>query len=578
MRSAVPAVVPLAVLAISASGCAAPDADTAAASAPPRCTADPHPGPGLTRLTRDPTHRGLRTPIEPHLDPAACGFIPGGLAVADLDGDGWEDLVFNHRDRPPLLAWNDRAGGLVEVDPGLGPATPRPHENVAAVDLDGDTLPELISVGQGYVAVATNLGDLRFEPWERVIWDPANPLDCHHAIALGDLDGDGDLDLSLPGLDRQFTPAQTMGSHADGWRGSEDRLFRNDGGRFVFDRTLARADHAGAPTLSLQHLFTDRDADGDLDLLAAGDRADIDFPPTAFFRNDGPGPDGRVRLVDDAPDIGADLRNNPMGHAIADFNGDGRLDYCTSDIRDRLTCLQSTPAGVYAESAAAMGLAPDFTTHPGWADRPADVFDPAGSGGVFWSTWSLALADLDNDGHDDLAAVAGPPPSEGSVARSDVQPWQPDWIWSGVGPGRFRSAVPDSDFSSLDQHYGLAAVDLDRDGARELVVTGLSGRPEIWNNPCTERRWLALHIGGAGANRDALGAWVEVETDTGRRISEVRGPESMTQPSHRVHIGLGDRGRVHRVTVRWPDGATATHTHLPETGEVFVPHPWEDAP
>ena len=80
-------------------------------------------------------------------------------------------------------------------------------------------------------------------------------------------------------------------------------------------------------------LFTDRDQDGDQDLLVT-DGDNSSGHPTAFFRNDGGG-----QFVDDAADIGADGRLNGMGMASWDWNQDGSLDYCITD----RTCSSSAP-------------------------------------------------------------------------------------------------------------------------------------------------------------------------------------------------------------------------------------------
>jgi hypothetical protein len=525
---------------------------------------------GFARFTRSADARGLQTSLPPTPGEAECGHIPGAIVAADLDGDGDDDLLINREEDEPVLAWND-GGRFSEAALGLGRPTERGMELIAAVDLDGDALPELVAVGQGYAALAPNRGGGAWGPWELFLYDAEYPLDCYQALAFGDLDSDGDLDLVIPGLDRAEEPGQIMGSFTEGWRGSVDLLFRNDDGTFVLDRPLLRAGHEEDPTLALQAMFTDRDLDGDVDLFVSGDRSNVGFPPSAFFRNDGFLPDGRVDLVDDAAAVGAAIYTSAMGLGVNDLNQDGLLDYCTSDVALSLSCLLSSPGGGYADAGRALGLAPDVLTHP---DLPAELTpEEIAAGRFIWSTWSLVQMDLDNDGHLDMAAVAGPPPDRGSVALSSEAPWQPDWIWKGTADGLFVSQMLETGFADPAPHYGMVPVDLDRDGHRELIVTGYEGVPEVWENPCGSGHWLDIRVGGAARNQDALGAIVTVEADDRVDIQEVRGPVSVAQAPLSLHIGLGDTARAQRVHVRWPDGAEVTLEDVEANQHLRVDHP-----
>jgi hypothetical protein len=119
----------------------------------------------------------------------------------------------------------------------------------------------------------------------------------------------------------------------------------------------------------------------------------------------------------------------------------------------------------------------------------------------------------------------------------------------------------------------MVPVDLDRDGHRELIVTGYEGVPEVWENPCGSGHWLDIRVGGAARNQDALGAIVTVEADDRVDIQEVRGPVSVAQAPLSLHIGLGDTARAQRVHVRWPDGAEVTLEDVEANQHLRVDHP-----
>lgn len=524
---------------------------------------------GFARFSVSPTARGLQTALLPSPDLAECGFIPGAIVAADLDGDGDDDVLINQKDAEPILAWNED-GQLVETTLGIGLPSERTVENIAAVDIDGDALPDIFAIGQGHVALSRNNGGGDFSAWEFIYYDAEYPLDCHSAIAFGDLDSDGDLDFVLPGLDRASKPGEIMGNYTSGWKGSEDLLFRNDDGDFVVDRVLSRTGHEDSDSLSLQVLFTDRDGDRDVDLFVYGDRSAVDFPPAAFFRNDGLDADGRAVLVDDAPDISAAVYTSAMGYGIHDLNQDGLLDYCSSDVSLSLSCLLSGTDG-YVESGRALGFVPDLASHP---NLPADISkQDIQEGRVLWSTWSLAMMDLDNDGWVDMAAVAGPPPDNGSVKRSDLHAWQPDWIWQGAPDGTFTSQMLETGFSDPQRNYGMVPIDLDADGYRELIITGYEGVPVVWENPCGAGNWLDVRVGGAANNQDAIGAIVTVYRSERTEMQEVRGPVSMAQAPLALHFGLGDEATVSKIHVWWPDGAEATLEDVRVNQRLVVAHP-----
>lgn len=113
-----------------------------------------------------------------------------GVAWADFDGDGWKDLALG---RSPTRYYANRAGTLMfewQADPNLNYGA----QDFRAADLNKDGRPELaeiaFSTGRIYIYLNED-GHLTTTPaW--IYDDPA----VGNAIAFGDINGDGWLDLA----------------------------------------------------------------------------------------------------------------------------------------------------------------------------------------------------------------------------------------------------------------------------------------------------------------------------------------------------------------------------------------------
>lgn len=514
--------------------------------------------------------RGVDVEFQGDPNPSSCNFIPGAVVAHDMDLDGDVDLLFGAEEDFPVLYANDGSGSFGVVDVGVGGMPEgRRFYGLAVADIDGDRLPEVFRTGDGFVVMSANLGGMAFGPWEVIYDTPGYPRVCHAGLTFGDLDEDGDLDIVLPGLDLVTGPDSLVTVDESGWVAGHDMLLENQGGVWVPDRTLSPwGDVAG---FSLVQNFTDKDNDGDLDLMSGTDRPlGGTLPPMAFYENVGGA--GMPGLVDVAPEQGADVLASAMGLGINDLNQDGFLDYCMSDVADSLTCLLTLDDTGYYDAGRAIGFTPDVTLHPelpeDWASRR--VPGPE----TLWVSWGIAMVDLDNDRWLDLAVVAGPPPDGGTVALSNVHDWQPDWLWMGSKAGGFESMDPSTHaFNSTESHYGLVHADLDADGHRELIVGPFEGRPKIYDNPCGANSWLEIHLVGPDQNRGAYGTQVALDRGNWVDLQQVDALVAVGQGPGTLHFGLGDRTTIPRISVRWLDGKRTVLEDVDVNRQLTIWHP-----
>jgi hypothetical protein len=504
---------------------------------------------GFDRLREEGVARGLDFEIEDG-GVENGGNINGGISTGDMDRDGDLDLIFGSLDTRPKVYLNDGSGffeALETPEVGLQALFGTLASQHSVIDVDGDGWLDIIQIGLGAVWIYWNRGDLSFSDPELLYQEKAWPKPQLGTMAWGDMDADGDLDLLVTGLELR----EQQQSQEPMPIGHPEILLRNEGGTF---EVVAELSPDGTSGVNITATFTDRDNDGDQDLFVPADLGQVmaDYPPSAFYRNDGLGEDGLPIWINDAPQIGADVYMSSMGLVTGDWNDDGELDYCISDIGPIL-CLLSQEDGSYYDGGVALGLQ---ATSSGEASA--------------WSGWGIEIADLDNDGLEDAVAAGGQPIGGFSGGRS-----YPDVIWQGVrgDQARFLDVTHDVEFGSADDHYGLVTADFDGDGWLEVVLAGVPGPPLYWQNRCGEEAWVSLELVAPAPNWQAFGARVELSADDMTWTRELQNVHAMSQHSTDLHYGLGSAEQVDALRIRWPDGAITELEDLPIRRKIRITHP-----
>lgn len=233
------------------------------------------------------------------------------IAAGDVDGDGRPDLVVGGTGGVQLFMnldgrhFSERRIDVPELSELYA-------ANAALVDLDNDGHLDLfVSVYRGGNHVIYNDGRGRFtQAGHRRL--PESTANLAAASAFGDLDRDGDLDIYLGNwTSGGLTPLPP--------EGSRDVLLWNQDSGFVAEPM------AESPSETLSVLFSDLDADGDLDIFAG-----MDFsPPDVLRRGDG---HGELDLVSNDDGIIPVTPYSTMSIDAADINNDLRPDIYLSQI------------------------------------------------------------------------------------------------------------------------------------------------------------------------------------------------------------------------------------------------------
>lgn len=525
------------------------------------------------------------------------------VCAADLDGDGFDDLIIGRTRVFMNRATEDGARTFVEVD-RAGLPEHRRGDVVVFADLDNDGRSDAI------VARSLDVDNDSYQPpkagtpqklaWLRGNGDgtfgsprgafteiEAATAGTTASVAVGDVDLDGRLDLVL---------GQWYTKYGAGLEGfANDVLLQQENGSFArmalpvdgvaFD---SQADGGGRPTYGVlvAHVLGDG-APGNWPqvvelnygrrwnrLWARGDDgAWKDLAPQTKLDGDtirhGRHPDWLKERAKtdprfDRPDeLPFRANGNTFDAAIGDVDGDGAFDVLLTEITHGWAGESSDPSRVLLRRDGIAG--PLFVTDDAKSlDRaPTDPSIRSWNQGDIYGE----LADFDLDGRLDVL-----------VCSSDYPDNQRLRIWRQQEDG---SLVDITSWVGID-HIGAgqpALLDFDGDGDLDIAVgqgfnrlnaalrAGRTPRVRLFENRAADtlgRTAVVLRLdGGEGVNRDALGAVVRAITIIDGRprtiVAQVvgAGGHQGKQGTLAIHVPTGPEG-ASRIEITWPDERGST--------------------
>lgn len=482
--------------------------------------------------------------------------VGGGVATLDCNDDAFPDLYVAGGSAPAALYRNSsELGGPLRFERIADPTAALSDVTGAyPLDIDADGLTDLAVLRVGENVLLRGVGDCRFERGNErwgfdggdartmafsATWEGDAPLPT---LAIGDY-------IALTELGSPVPPCP------------DNELLRPAASGASYGPPIALS--PGYCPLSM--LFSDWDRSGRSDLRVSNDRQYYTDGEEQLW--------AMARGADPAPYTDADgwarLQIWGMGIASHDLTGDGYPEvYLTSQGDNKLQTLTAGP-----ETPAYRDIAYRSGVH---APRPVTGGDPGAS-----TAWHPEFIDVNDDGFMDLYVTKGNVSEQVGYAMRD-----PSELFLGGPDGTFRQATEEAGLVRFDRGRGASLADLNLDGLPDLVEVYLGAPVGVWRNvgsgsaetPGPMGHWLQLGLAQAGANRDAVGAWVEVRIGEATILHEVTvGGGHISGDAGWIHVGIGPSERA-EVRVTWPDGVIGPWQPVEADGFFVIPRGGEPRP
>lgn len=427
-----------------------------------------------------------------------------GVAIADFNNDGYEDILISNKGGGIRLYRNNGNGTFTDVTNEVGLDDAGYCLGSVFGDIDNDGWVDLYVPKGGVYEIETNRLFKNVNGKFVDITDKAGVSGIiegkaafSYGAAMADYDKDGYLDIYVA----NYGP------------GTRNILYHNNGNGTFTDVT----EKAGVANRgwSWSATWADVNNDGWADLYVCNGR----YPagePNKFFINKGNGTFEEV-----AAKVGVADEGWSLGAAFADVNNDGFLDlYVSNYIGDNNLYINDGKGSFKKATVNIKGAQKDH-----WGKGPT-------------------FGDVNNDGWIDLY--------EGDCKLANQ-------LYINKGNGKFKNAAKSVPVIKCEtvRTKGTVFADFNNDGQIDLYVVNWGAANKLFMNAAKNNDWLEVKLkGGAKSNKDAIGARIYVYDKSGKLMGMrevVTASGFCSQPPKVQHFGLSAKA-TYDVKVVFPSG------------------------
>lgn len=464
-------------------------------------------------------------------------FVGGGVATFDCNDDQFPDLYVAGGEASAVLLVNRTQSHGANVS--FTSATPKALAlkgvtGAYPLDIDSDGILDLFVMRVGENQILKGGAECSFVPFTDLGFDGGNGWTTAFSA-------------TWEGSNR--FPTLAVGNYVD--REDPDGPFGSCDTNYLMRPASGGFEKYGLEPAfcPLSMLFTDWDRNGTQDLRVSNDRH--------YYVHGGSeqlwsiGSDTRLYSNDDG---WKDYSIWGMGIASRDITGDGLAEVFLTSMGDQKMQSRDTTKS---------GPSYDDATY----DRGTTAHRPYTGGDGRPSTgWHVQFGDMDNDGRDDVFIAKGNVEQMPDSAMAD-----PNNLLTQNLDGTFSEIGEQAGIATMARSRGASLADLNLDGLLDLVVVNRRAPLEIYQNVSkVSGKWLTVELVQTGSNPNAVGAFIEIETETVTHTREVTvGGGHASGATLPEHFGLGRAASV-KVRVIWPDQARSDWFAVKTNGAIQI--------
>lgn len=530
----------------------------------------------------------------------------GGVAIGDINNDGWPDIFFtsNMGDNQLYLNKTNWQFDNITRKAGIGQDN-KWYTGVVMADVNNDGWLDIYVCSSGHMQDGNRKNKLYINNHNLTFTESAASYGLDISgyctqVSFFDYDMDGDLDCFL--INNSPVPINTLNNAnrrdlpeaqwpvAAFLKGGGDHLYRNDNGHY-HEVTREAGIHGSLISFGLGVTVGDVNNDGYPDVYVANDSYERDY----LYINQKNG-----TFKDELEQCMEHTSFSSMGADIADINNDGYPDIFTTDMLPgddyRLKTLGSFDNIDLYRGKVKAGFHHQFMKNCLQLNNKngtfSEVANYSGVSATDWS-WGALMFDADNDGLNDIyvcngvnhdvtnldfmdffandviqkMVLTGKKESVDEVLKEIPRNPLPNKAFRNLGNMRFTDAGTLWGFTQPSYSNGAAYGDLDNDGDLDLVVNNENQPAFIYKNNSREtgkNNFIGISLKGSGNNTFAIGSVVKVYAGNQiftRELVPSRGFQSSVD--YKIIIGLGPLTGIDSMTITWPDLTSTVLTHPP---------------
>ena len=508
-------------------------------------------------------------PVDKFFFPAV---MCGGGGFIDFNNDGKLDILFVNGNKSQSQTKGDDSatnklfkqlddGTFEDVTSASGLGDNRYGMGLAVGDLNNDGFDDVYFSNYGADSLYINQEDGTFENLSQQAGID-NPL-WSASVTFFDFDRDGWLDIYVTNYLDYFKSRICMANNGapdfcgpSSFKGVPDRLYRNvtgeNQGKLMFEDVSDRAGIAAFSGPGLGVVAQDFNADGWIDLYVANDGAAnflwINQKDSTFSEE--------AILTSSAFDVSGRSQAG-MGIAVANLDDDQIPDLFVTHLDGENNAMYVSDEMGFEESANRMGLGKASYAFTGFGttffdlDHSGDLDLAVANGRVSRSKIKVIESDDFWTTYAERNLIFQRKANQYTAIQSKSDPW----------------------FQSKGTSRALAKGDVDNDGDIDLLVVNIGGKAELFENVADKKgEWIMFKVTDPKlGNRQVFDAKVKFQIGDKNFLATVNSCGSYCSAhDSRVHFAVPkSTSSIAKVNVVWPDGTEASFENL-ETGKLHL--------